>query len=226
MASSPITSWQREGEKMEVVTDFLFLGLIITVDGDCSHETRTFASWQESYDKPRQCVEKQRHYSATKVHIVKAIIFPLRPSLQLWGYDLTMYSCESWTIRKTECQRVDAFELWCWRRLLRSKISLDSREIKPVNLKGNQPWILVGRTEAEAPVSWPSDANNRLTGKVPDAGKDRAQKGKSASEDETARRHHQGNGSELGQAPGDGEGHGAGRAAVREVTKSRIRLGN
>ena len=65
MAPSPITTWQIEGEKVEVVTDFLFLGSQITV-GDCSHEVKTIASWQESYDKPRQCVEKQRHYSADK----------------------------------------------------------------------------------------------------------------------------------------------------------------
>ena len=111
---------------------------------------------------------------------MKAIIFPVRLSLQLWGYDLTVYNCESWTIRKTECQRIDAFELWYWRRLLRSKISLDSREIKPVNLKGNQPWILVGRTDAKAetPNFWSSEVKSWLIGNVPDAGQDWGKKEK------------------------------------------------
>ena len=75
MAPSPITTWQIEGEKVEVVTDFLFLGSQITV-GDCSHEVKTIASWQESYDKPRQCVEKQRHYSADKCPYSQGCGFP------------------------------------------------------------------------------------------------------------------------------------------------------
>ena len=84
----------------------------------------------------------------TKVHIVKAMIFPV-----------VVYGCESWTIKKAECQRTDAFELWCWRRIL---IPLDSKEIKPVNPKGNQPSIFIGRTDAEAktPILWPPDAKN------------------------------------------------------------------
>ena len=80
------------------------------------------------------------------------------------------YCCKSWTIKKAECQRIDAFELWCWRRL--SESLLDSKKIKPVNLKGNQTRILIGRTDAEAPVFWSSHANSQLIGKVPDAGKD------------------------------------------------------
>ena len=84
----------------------------------------------------------------TKVHIVKAMIFPV-----------VVYGCESWTIKKAECQRTDAFELWCWRRIL---IPLDSKEIKPVNPKGNQPSIFIGRTdaEAEALIPWPPDAKS------------------------------------------------------------------
>ena len=91
-----------------------------------------------------------------------------------------------------------------------SESSLGSKEIKPVNLRGNQHWILIGRTdaEAEAPVFWSSDANSRLLGKVPDAGKDRGQKEKRASEDEMAVWHHQYNGHELGQTSGDGKGQG------------------
>ena len=102
---------------------------------------------------------------------------------------------------------------WClWTVVLEKtpESPLDSKEIKPVNLKGNQPWIVTGRTdaEAEAPVFWSSDANRRLIEKVPDAGKDWGQKGKRASEDETAERHHWCNEHELGQTPGDGEGQG------------------
>ena len=103
MASSPITSWQIDGETMETVTDSK-----ITADGDFSHEIKTFALWKKSYDQPRQHIKKQRHYFANKVHLVKAMVFPV-----------VMYGCESWTIKEAECQRIDAFQLCCWRRLLR-----------------------------------------------------------------------------------------------------------
>ena len=81
-----------------------------------------------------------------------------------------MYGCESWTIRKAQCQEIDAFKLWCWRTLLRTP--LDSKEIKPVNPKGNQPSIFIGRTDAEAPILWPPDKMNQLIGKDLDAQKD------------------------------------------------------
>ena len=87
-------------------------------------------------------------------------------------FPVVMYGCESWTVKKGECQRIDAFELWCWRRLLR--VPWTTRRFKPINPKGNQPWIFIGRTdaEAEAPILWPRDAKSRLTGKDPDAVKD------------------------------------------------------
>ena len=98
-----------DGQKVETVTDFIFLGSKITVDGDCSHEIkRCLLFWKESYDQPRQHIKKQRHYFASKVHIVKAMVFPA-----------VMYEYESWTIKKAEHCRTDAFELWCWQRLLR-----------------------------------------------------------------------------------------------------------
>ena len=94
---------------METVTDFIFLASKITVDNDCSHEIKTLAPWKKSYDQPRQHLKKQRYYFANKkVCLVKAMVFPV-----------VMYGCESWTITKAECRRIDAFELWCWRRLLR-----------------------------------------------------------------------------------------------------------
>ena len=102
----------------------------------------------------------------------------------------------------------DTTEWVNWTELLRRVLLLDSKEIKPINLKGNQPWILIGRTEveAEAPVFWSFDLNSQLSGKVPDAGKDWRQKEKRASEDEMVGWHHQCNGHELGQTLGDGEG--------------------
>ena len=92
-----------------------------------------------------------------------------------------MYGCESWTINKAEGQRIDAFELWYWRRLLSP---LDIKVIKPINPKGNQPWIFIGRTDAEALVPWPPDEKSWLIGKDPDAGKDWGEEEKGETEDE------------------------------------------
>ena len=109
MASGPITAWQIEGEKVEVVTDFLFLGSKITADGDCSHEIRRQLLLGRKAMTNLDSVLKSRDITLpTKVHIVKAMVFPV-----------VTYGCESWTIKKAECQRIDAFELWCWRRLLK-----------------------------------------------------------------------------------------------------------
>ena len=109
MASSHITSWQIEVEKLEVVTDFLFLGSKITLDGDCCHEIRRLLLLGRKVMTNLDSVLKSRDITLlTKIHIVKAMVFPV-----------VMYSCESWTVKKAECQRIDAFKLWCWRRLLR-----------------------------------------------------------------------------------------------------------
>ena len=92
MAPSLITSWQTDGETMETVADFIFLGSKITADGECSHEIKkTLAPWKKSYDQPRQHIKKQRHYLLTKVYLVKTMVFPV-----------VMYGCESWTIKKAE----------------------------------------------------------------------------------------------------------------------------
>ena len=103
---------------------------------------------------------------------------------------------------RAECQRIDAFELWWWWRLL--KTPLDNKEIKPVNPKGNKPWIFIGRTDAEAPILWPPDAKTWLIGKDPDAGKDWEQE-KVGTEDEMVEWHHSLNGDEFEQTPGDSE---------------------
>ena len=106
MASGPIISWQTDGDTMETVTDFTFLGYKITADGDCNHE-KTLSPWKKSYDK--LSILKSRDITLpTKVHPVKAMVFPV-----------VIYGCESWTIKKAERWRIDAFELWCWRILLR-----------------------------------------------------------------------------------------------------------
>ena len=97
-------------------------------------------------------------------------------------FPVVMYGCETWTIKKAEHWRISGFELWCWRRLLR--VPLDCK-VKPVNPKRNQSWIFTGRTEAEAPILWPSDVKSQLIGKDPDAGKDWRQEEKGTTEDET-----------------------------------------
>ena len=131
----------------------------------------------------------------TKVHLVKAMVFPV-----------VMSGCESWTIKKAECQRIDAFELWCWRRLLKVHWT-NCKEIQLVHPKGNQSWIFIERTdtEAEAPILWPPDAKNWLTGKDPDAGKDWSQEEKGTTEDETVWCHHRLDEYESEQAPGVGD---------------------
>ena len=108
MASSPITSWHIDAETMEAVTDFIFLGSKMTTDGYCSHEIKRCLLLGRKAMKNLDNILKSRNITLlTKVHIVKAMVFPV-----------VMYGCESWTIKKAECQRTDAFELWCWRRLL------------------------------------------------------------------------------------------------------------
>ena len=93
--------------------------------------------WKENYDQPRQHIKKQRHYFPNKVHLVKGMVFPV-----------VMYGCESWTIKKAEHRRIYAFELWCWRRLLR--VPLDCKGIQPVHPKGDQSWVFIGGTDVEA----------------------------------------------------------------------------
>ena len=119
-----------------------------------------------------------------------------------------MWMWELETIKKAECQRIDAFELWCWRRLLKSP--LDCKEIQLVNPEGNQSWIFIERTDAEAetPILWPPDAKNWLIWKDPDAGKDWRWEEKGTTEDEMVGWQHWLNGHEFEQAPGDGKGKG------------------
>ena len=108
MAPGPITSWEIDGETVETVTDFILGGPKVTADGDCSHEIKRRLLLRRKVMTNLDSILRSRDITLpTKVHLVKAIVFPV------------MYGCESWTIKKAECQRIDAFELWCWRRLLR-----------------------------------------------------------------------------------------------------------
>ena len=127
----------------------------------------------------------------------KAMVFPV-----------VMYGCESWTIKKAECRKIAAFELWCWRRLLR--VPWDCTEIQPVHLKGDQSWVFIVRTDVDAksPVLWPPDAKNWLIWKDPDVGKDWGQKDKGTTEDEMVGWHHWLNGHGFGWTPGVGDGQG------------------
>ena len=109
MASGPITSWQIDGETVETVSDFSFLGSQITADGDCSHEIKRCLLLRRKVISNLDNILKSKDVTlSTKVHLVKAMVFPV-----------AMYGCENWTIKKAECRRIDAFQLWCWRKLLR-----------------------------------------------------------------------------------------------------------
>ena len=122
-------------------------------------------------------------------------------------FPVVMYRCESWAIKKAECQWIDAFELWCWRRL---ESPLDCKEIQPVHPKGSQSWVFIGRTDAKAetPKLWPPDVKSWLILKDPDAGKDWGQEEKGTTEDEMVGWHHWLNGHGFGWTPGVGDGQG------------------
>ena len=129
MTSSPTASWQTDGEKVETVANFIFLSSKITADGNCSHESKRCLLLGRKAMTNLDSILKTRNITLlTKVHLIKVMIFPV-----------VMYKCESWTIKKTACWRIDAFELWCWKRLLR--VPRTERRTNPVNPKGNQPWF-------------------------------------------------------------------------------------
>ena len=192
MASGPMIAWQIEGEKVEVVTDFLFLGSKITVDGYCGHEIRRRLLLGR---KPWQCVEET---------------LLCHKGLYSQGYGLPSGHIQLWELDRKEGRTP---KHWCLQTVVLEKTTespLDGKEIKPVNLKGEQLWIFTGRTDAEAevPVLWSSDVNWQLIGKVPDVGKDWEQKEKRVSEDEMAGWHHWYYEHEFGQTPRDDEGQG------------------
>ena len=193
-----MASGQIDGETVEKVSDFIFWGSKITTDGDCSHEIKRHLLLGRNVMTNLDNIFKSRNITLpTKVRPVKAMVFPV-----------VMYGCESWTIKKAECQRIDAFELWYWRRLLSL---LDCKKIQSVHPKRDHSWVFIGRTdvEAETPILWPPYVKSWLIGKDPDAGRDWGQEEKKGmTEDEMAGWHHRFNGHGFGWTPGVGDGQG------------------
>ena len=186
------------GETVETVTDFIFGGSKITADGDWSNEIKRRLLLGRKFMTNLDSILKSRDITLpTKVCLVKAMVSPV-----------IMYGCESWTVKKAECQRIDAFELWCWRRLLR--VPWTAKEIQPVHSEGDQPWDFFGRNDAKAetPVLWPPHVKSWLVGKDSDAGRDWGQEEKGTTEDEMAGWHHWLDGHESGWTLGVGDGQG------------------
>ena len=155
MASGPITSWEIDGE---TVADYNFLGSKITADGDCSHEIKRRLLLGRKVMTIQDSILKSRDITlSTKVHLVKAMVFAV-----------VVYGCESWSIKKAERQRINAFELWYCRRLLR--VPWTARISNQSNLKEISPEYSLG--EVETPILWPPDAKGWLIWKDPDAGED------------------------------------------------------
>ena len=159
MASSLITSWQIDGETMETVTDFIFLDCKIIADGDCSYEIKRHLLLGRKAMTNLDSILKQRHHFANKGSFSQSYGFS---SSYVWMWELDHKKC--WVPKN-----------WCFWTVVFEK-TLESlfnrKEIKPVNPKGNQSWLFIGRTEAEAPILWPPDVKNWLTGKDPDTGKE------------------------------------------------------
>ena len=173
-------------KQWKTVADFFFWaggGSKIAADGDFSHEIKRCLLLGKVMTNLDSILKNRDITLPTKVCLVKAMVFLV-----------VMYGCESWTIKKAECWRTDAFELWCWRRLLR--VPWDCKEIQPVHPKRNQFWMFIGRTDAETKTSilWPPDAKSWLVWKDPDAGKDWRWEERGTTEDEMVRWHHQLNG--------------------------------
>ena len=154
----------------------------------CTHEIKRHLLLGRKVMTNLDRILRSRHITFPKnVHLVRAMIFPV-----------VMYGCKSWALKKADHWRIDVFELWCWRRLLR--IPWTARRIQPVHPKGDLSWVFIGRTdvEAETPILWPPDAKSWLIWKDPDAWKDWGQEEKGMTDDEIVRWHHRLNGHEFG----------------------------
>ena len=198
MASGPIISWQIDGETVETVTDFIFLRL----QNHCRWwlqpwNEKMLALWKKSYDQPRQLIKKQRHYFANKGPSSQSYGFS---NSHIWMWELDYK--ESWVLKN-----------WCfWTVVLEKTLGspFHSKEIQPVHPKGDQSWISIGRTyaEAETPLLCPPDEKNWLIWEDPEAGKDWRHEKKGTTENEMVGWHYQLNGHEFQQTPGDSEGQG------------------
>ena len=199
MASGCITSWEIDGETMETWRDYFLGGSKITADGDCNHEFKRCLLLGRKAMTNLDSILKIRDITfPTKVCLVKAAVFPL-----------VLYGCECWTYKESW-----VLKNWCfWTVILEKTLesSLDCKEIQPVHPKGNQSWIFIGRTDAEAetPILCPPDSKNRLLGKEPDAWQDWRQEEKGTTEDEMVRWHHQLDAREFEQALGVGDRQGS-----------------
>ena len=195
MLSGPITSWQIDRETVQTVSDLIFQGSKITANGDYSHEIiRCFLLGRKVMTNLDSILKIRDMTLPTKVHLVKAMVFPV-----------VMYWCESWTIKKAECRKIDAFGLWCSRRLLR--VFLDCKEIQPVHPKGHQSRVFIGRTdvEAETPILWPPDEKSWLM-KRPWCWENWGQEQMGMTVDEMVGWHHLLDGHGFGWTPGVGDG--------------------
>ena len=198
MASGPITLWGIDGETVKTVSDFTFgvpksLQKVIA-----AMQQKTLTPWEKSYDQPGQHIKKQIHYFANKGLSSQSYGFS-SSHVWMWEFD----NKESWVPKNW----------WFWTVVLGKTLEslLDCKEIQPVNPKGNQSWIFIRKTDAEAetPILWPPDAKSRFIIKDPDSGKDWTQEKKRMTEDEMVGWHHWLTGQEFQQAPGDGEGQGS-----------------
>ena len=171
----------------------LFFGLQ-NADGDCSHEIKRRLLLGRKVMSNLDSILKSRDITLPKkVCLVKAMVFPV-----------VLYGCESWTVKKAQCWRIDAFELWCWKR------PLDCKEIQPVDSEGDQSWVFFGRTDAKAetPILWPHQTKSWIIAKDPDSGRDWGREEKGTTEDKMAGWHHRLNGHEFEWSLGVGDGQG------------------
>ena len=186
MAAGPITSWEIDGETVETVSDFILGGSKITADGDCSHEIKRHLLLGRKVMTNLEHIKKQRHYFANK-------------GLSSQGYGFSSGYVWMWEL---DCEESWVLKNWCfWIVVLEKTLEspLDCKEIHPVHSRGDQSWVFIGRTDAEAetPVLWPPHAKSWLIGKVPDAGRDWGQEEKGMAEDEMVGWHQQLDGHEF-----------------------------
>ena len=213
MASGPIISWQTDGKTMETVTDFIISGSKISADGDCSHEVRRRLLLGRKVMTNLDSILKSRDITLpTEIHLVKVMLFPV-----------VTYGCESWTIKKAESWRIDTFELWCWRRLLR--VPWTARRSNQSILKEISPeYSLEGLMLMLKLQYFGHWMENWLIWKDPDAGKDWRREETGTTEDEMVGWHHPLNGHELEYTLGVGDGQGSlvccSRWGLKESDKS------